>query len=81
MFTAKNMERITQLPLYKGRKSDLPANSLVTVGYAVNEYVYTAKTQHKGLPVASFNILFVICIGDVDRTMLDEISIALEENK
>jgi hypothetical protein len=77
MFTHENMQQLTQLPLYDGGNTDLPADSLVTIGYAANEYTYTAKMEHEGLPVASLNVLFVILIGDVDRALLDDVAIAL----
>ena len=71
MFTLANMQQLTQLPLYKGGASDLPPDSLATVGYAVNEYM-----GNQG-PMASFNVLFVILVGDIDRDFLDRLSVAM----
>lgn len=67
MFTPLNMWELGQLPLYHGGLADLPPNSLATVGFAVNEY---ASSQMQGTAVASFNVLFIILIGDVDCTLL-----------
>jgi hypothetical protein len=71
MFTSSNMEQLTQLPLYEGGTSDVPADSLVTVGYAVNEY-----NSNQGA-MASLNVLFVILIGDIDRDYLDQLYVAM----
>ncbi|KAF8324384.1 hypothetical protein F5887DRAFT_1086609 [Amanita rubescens] len=76
MFTTANMAQLAQLPLYKGGASDPPADSVVTVGYAVNEYPCTNAAYH-GSPVASLNVLFVIIIGDLDRTLLDNLSMRM----
>ncbi|KAK2460212.1 hypothetical protein APHAL10511_007771 [Amanita phalloides] len=74
MFTPANFAQLTQLPLYKGGASDPPPDTLVTVGYAVNEYTSNANTAYQGSPVASLNVLFVIVIGDLDRPLLDDLS-------
>ena len=74
MFRAADMEQLTQLPLYRAGLADPPANTVVTVGYAVNEYKYTANTSLLGNPIASLNILFVVVIGDLDRQLLDDLS-------
>jgi hypothetical protein len=77
MFTRENMQQLAQLPLYDGGSADLPADSLVTIRYATNEYTYSAKTEHEGMQVASLNVLFVILIGDVDRALLDDLAVAM----
>lgn len=71
MFTSRNMEELAHLPLYEGGTSDVPADALVTVGYAVNEY-----SANQGA-TASLNVLFVILIGDIDRDYLDQLYVAM----
>jgi hypothetical protein len=78
MFTPLNMRQLAQLPLYKGGLEDLPPNSLATIGFAVNEY---ASSQLQGTSMSSFNVLFVILIGDVDCPLLDELAVAMQRNK
>ncbi|KAF8706958.1 hypothetical protein AX14_013751 [Amanita brunnescens Koide BX004] len=72
MFTAANLEQIAHLPLYKDGLADAPENSLVTIGYAVNEYMSTQCG-----PTASLNVLFVIIIGMVERDLLDDLSVVM----
>jgi hypothetical protein len=79
MFTSENMQQLSQLPLYKSSRADVPPDSLVTVGYAINEYTSSATANH-GSPVTSLNILFVILLGDVDHDMLDDLSVVMATN-
>jgi hypothetical protein len=71
------MAALSALPLYtkNGVAADPPPYSLVTVGYAANEFTYTVNTAGlHGQPVASLNVLFAIVIGDVDRGRLDDLA-------
>jgi hypothetical protein len=81
MFTAENMAQLGLLPLYtrNGAPADPPSHTLVAVGYAVNEYTYSGVSSLQGMPVVSPNILFVIVIGDVDRSFLDALATRMEE--
>ena len=77
MFTAENMAALSALPLYtkNGAAADPPPYSLVMVGYAANEFTYTMNTAGlHGQPVALLNVLFAIIIGDVDCSLLDDLS-------
>ena len=76
LFTNANMDQLRELPLYTGTNNqpcDLPRDTLAMVGYAINTFTYNGSL-HPGAVAVSFNVLFVIALGDVDRPLLEEIS-------
>jgi len=82
MFTIENMNmaNLNSLPLYKGGAEDLPPDSVATIGYAVGTYPYRGNnpilnrdSQHP-YTALSLNVLFVILLGSIDRTRLEDIA-------
>jgi hypothetical protein len=71
LFRSEDMDNLHSLPLHEG---DLPSDSIATVGYAISTYPYQGSNQAlAGLTALSFNVLFVVALGDVDRDTLEEI--------
>jgi hypothetical protein len=73
MFADTNMDQLRNLPLYANGAEDLPPETLAVVGYALNTFTYNGSA-HPGALAVSFNILFVIALGEVDRPLVEHIS-------
>jgi hypothetical protein len=70
-FTADDLANLSRLPLYEQGRSDLPPETLATVGYTVGCYLYrAANPAWQGYTVISLNILFVLALGSVNRGKL-----------
>jgi hypothetical protein len=70
-FTADDLANLRHLPLYEQGRSDLPPETLATVGYTVACYPYRANNPSwQGYTVITLNVLFVIALGTVDRGKL-----------
>ena len=57
LFTDADFNNLPSWPLYRKGQSDIPVDSIVSVGYALSTYKGTSG------PVLSSNILFVILIS------------------
>ena len=68
------MDGLRDLPLYANGAEDLPPETLAVVEYALNTFTYNGSS-HPGALAISFNILFVIALGEVDRPLLECISV------
>jgi len=57
LFTESNFNNISTWPMYRKGKSDIPVDSIVSVGYTLSTY--------KGLsgPILSSNVQFVILLS------------------
>ncbi|KAF8326446.1 hypothetical protein F5887DRAFT_925345 [Amanita rubescens] len=74
-FTSDDLVNLHQLPLYEQGTSDLPPETLATIGYTVSSYPYRAANHSwQGYTVISLNILFVIALGHVNRAKLTILS-------
>lgn len=58
-FTDIDFQQLSDLPLYKKGRADLPPNSLVAVGYTLSTYL----GNQSGMTILSSNIQFVILLG------------------
>ena len=68
-----NMDHLRKLPLYADGAEDLPPEMLTVVGYTLNTFIYN-RSANPGATAVSFNILFVIALGEINRPLLEQIS-------
>ncbi|KAF8337238.1 hypothetical protein F5887DRAFT_1078363 [Amanita rubescens] len=74
-FTADDLANLSRLPLYEQGRSDLPPETLATVGYTVGCYLYRAgNSAWHGYTVISLNVLFVLALGNLNRGKLEFLS-------
>ena len=77
LFTDADMERIQSLPLYGDGAIDLPPNSVASVGFSAGTYV--RKNDDSGRQAMSFNIQFVILLGQVNRHKMESMISAMQK--
>jgi hypothetical protein len=67
------MDQLHELPLYANGAEDIPPETLAVVGYAVNTFAYNGS-MNPGATAISFNLLFAIALGDINRPLVERIS-------
>jgi hypothetical protein len=79
-FNEASIGRIQSLPLYAEGDADLPPNSVALVAFSANTYAYKGQNVdfvQQGLPAISLNVQFVVHLGQIDCSKMDEMLAAV----
>ena len=79
-FNESTIGRIQSLPLYAGGDTDLPSNSVAMVAFSANTYTYKGQNAdfvQQGLSAISFNVQFVVYLGQINCSKMDDMLAAM----